>query len=309
MLEVGERPTPRPGRGQVLIEVHAAAVNPRDWLLREGRYQFRRLQPAFPLILGSDVSGVVVERGPGARRFAVGEAVFGMQTLRGGMGGYAEYVAIHEDALAAKPAGVSHADAAAVPCAGLTAWQSLHDIGRLVAGQRVTVPGASGGVGTYAVQLARLAGAEVTAVSSGANEGLARELGAAGFVDYKREAWTDRVRGQDLVLDAVGRTPFPAARAALSPGGRYVTTIPRLATLGTVVASRLARALTLGRRPSAHIVLARARGGDLARLAELLADGRLRSVIEAEIPLEEAAEAHRRSRTWHTRGKLILRVR
>jgi len=309
VLEVGERPRPEPGPGQVLIEVHAAGVNPRDWLLREGRYQFRWLLPSFPIVLGSDVSGAVAGLGPGATRFSLGEAVFGMQTALGRMGGYAEYAVIAEKALARKPPSVSHEEAAAAPCAALTAWQSLHAIGRVEPGRRVTIAGASGGVGSYAVQLARAAGARVTAVTSGANEALARELGAEAFVDYTQGPWTGRVRDQDIVLDAVGRTPFAAARSSLARGGRYVTTVPRTATFAVAAGSRLLRAATGRRRPSAHIVLVGARGADLESIATLMAEGRVRSILDGVYPLEGVREAHARSRTWRTRGKLVLRVR
>jgi len=150
VLEYGDQPRPIPRSGQVLVEVHAASVNPRDWLLREGRYVFRYLMRGFPMILGSDVSGVVVQSGPNTTRFRPGDAVFGMQTAFGRMGGYAEYIAIDEWALAAKPANVSHEEAAAVPCAALTAYGALLQVGRTTAGSRVAIIGASGGVGTYA---------------------------------------------------------------------------------------------------------------------------------------------------------------
>jgi len=309
VLEVGERPRPEPGPGQVLVEVHAAGVNPRDWLLREGRYQFRWLLPRFPIVLGSDVSGVVAGLGPGATRFSIGEAVFGMQTTLGRMGGYAEYVAMAESALARKPPSVSHQEAAAAPCAALTAWQSLHAIGRVAPGRRVTVAGASGGVGTYAFQLARAAGARITAVTSGPNVALARELGAEVVVDYTEGPWTDRVRDQDVVLDAVGRTPFAAARAALSGGGRYITTVPRAATFAAAVSTRLLWGLTGCRWPRAHVVLVRASGADLESIGALMATGGVRSVLDGVYPLEAVREAHARSRTWRTRGKLVLRVR
>ena len=309
VLVYGERPRPVPGRGQVLIEVHAASVNPRDWLLREGRYVFRRLAGGFPLILGSDVSGVVVETGPGVRRLAVGDEVFGMQTPLGRMGGYAELVAIAEKALARKPAEISHEEAAAFPCAGLTAYQSLRRIGRVGPGAKVSVLGASGGVGTYAVQFARALGAEVTAVTSHRNAELVRSLGAGTVVDYTRERFADAVRGQDLVLDAIGRDSLASCAPALAPGGRYVTTIPNLENARAALGSGALRLLSAGRAPSAHVVLARSDGRDLEAINGLLASGAVRSVIDTVFPLAETRAAHEKSRTWRTRGKLVLSVR
>ena len=165
----------------------------------DGRYVFKFALPAFPIILGSDISGEVVACGPSAARFRPGDAMFGMQPLRGGMGAYAEYIAIEEAARAAKLKAVSHAEAAAVPCAGLTAWQTVAQIGRVGPGARVTVCGASGGVGSYAVQFAKVLGAHVTAVTSGANAELASSLGANAVVDYKSEDFTRIVNSQNLV--------------------------------------------------------------------------------------------------------------
>src|SRR5262245_3184628 len=228
VLRYDELPRPVAKRGQVLVRVRAASVNPRDWIIREGRYVFKFALPAFPIILGSDISGEVVACGPSASRFRPGDAVFGMQPMRGGMGAYAEYVAIDEAALAAKPEAVSHAEAAAVPCAGLTAWQAVAYIGRVGPGAKVTICGASGGVGSYAVQFAKALGAHVTAVTSGANADLALSLGADAVVDYKSEDFTRMVNRQNLVFDAVGRYGFARCVQVLAPGGRYVSTIPAL---------------------------------------------------------------------------------
>lgn len=309
VLEEGEQPRPVPKGRQVLVEVHAASVNPRDWLLREGRYVFRYLMPGFPLILGSDVSGVVVESGPAARRFRPGDAVFGMQTPLGRMGGYAEYVAIDERALAAKPATVSHEDAAAAPCAALTAYGALLRIGRTTAGSLVTIVGASGGVGTYAVQIAKLLGATVTAVASAANADLVRSLGADRVIDYKTERFTTLLRDQDLVFDTIGRESLRTCSPVLAPRGRYITTIPGAGTFAQAAASAVRRLLRGGRARSAHTVLVRADGEDLARIASWMAEGRIRSVIDSAYPLSQVRAAHEKSRTWRSRGKLVLQVR
>lgn len=302
MLEYGEQPRPVPRPGQVLIEVHAASVNPRDWLLREGRYVFRHLMRGFPLILGSDVSGVVVETGPNTTRFRPGDAVFGMQTPFGRMGGYAEYVSIDERALAAKPANVSHEEAAAVPCAALTAYGALLRIGRTRAGSRVTIVGASGGVGTYAVQLAKALGATVVGVTSAHNASFVRSLGVDRVIDYKTERFETLVESQDLVFDTIGRESLKKCSAALAPRGRYITTIPGAATMAQAAASLLSR-------QRSHVVLVHANGNDLEQIAALMSAGKVRSVIDSVYPLSEVRAAHEKSRTWRTRGKLVLQVR
>lgn len=308
VVEVGERPRPSPRGRQVLVEVRAAGVNPRDWLIRAGRYPFQRFLPAFPLVLGSDVSGVVVDTGPRASRFQVGDAVFGMQPFGGGFGGFAELVAIDERALAVRPEALSDIEAAALPCAGLTALQSLRDLGRLGRGERVIVTGASGGVGSFGVQIAKILGVEVTAVGSGPNRELVTSLGADRFVDYGEARFEDVVTDQHLVFDAAGRSSLGRCRRVLRPGGRYVTTVPSAATIAVSTVSPLLRLLTFGRARSAHVVLVRARGDDLALLASWAAEGRLRSVVEEVFPLDEVQAAFARSKTWHTRGKLVLRI-
>ena len=308
-LRFGELSRPVPKPGQVLVEVQAASVNPRDWLLREGRYVFRHLMRGFPLVLGSDISGVVVEVGPDANRFKPGDTVFGMQTPFGRMGGYAEYIAISESALARKPEGVSHEDAAALPCAALTAYGALVRIGRLGPKSRVLIVGASGGVGSYAVQIAKALGAAVTAVTSTGNVALVHLLGADRVIDYKIERFASVIRDQDIVFDTIGKESLSSCRSVLAPGGRYVTTIPSGRTAVQSVTSQLLRLMSGGRAPSAHVVLVRARGDDLERIATLMAQGRIRSVIDSVYPLHEAKAAHEKSRSWRTRGKLVLRVR
>jgi NADPH:quinone reductase-like Zn-dependent oxidoreductase len=309
VLQFGECPRPVPKSGQVLVEVHAASVNPRDWLLREGRYVFRHLMRGFPLVLGSDVSGVVVEVGPGVTRFKPGDCVFGMQTPLGRMGGYAEYTAIAERALANKPERVSHEEAAAAPCAALTAYAALVEIGRIKSGSNVLIVGASGGVGTYAVQIAKALGATVTAVTSASNAALVQSLGADNVIDYKAERFADVIQGQDIVFDTIGKESLASCRSVLAPGGRYITTIPSGRTAAESVSSRLLRFLSGGRTPSAHVVLVQANGKQLERIATLMEQRRIRSIIDTVYPLQDTKKAHEKSRSWRTRGKLVLSVR
>lgn len=309
VLQFGERPRPVPKPDQVLIEVHAASVNPRDWLMREGRYVFRHLMRGFPLILGSDVSGVVVEVGSRVKRFQPGDRVFGMQTPLGRMGGYAEYTAISERALARKPDSVSHEEAAAAPCAALTAIRALVEIGRIGPGSQVLIVGASGGMGSYAVQIAKTLGATVTAVTSTSNAALVQSLGADKVVDYKIERFTEVIQGQDVVFDTIGKESLASCRSVLARGGCYVTTIPSGRTAAQSVISRFSRLSSGGRSPSAHVVLVQADGQQLERIATLMEQRQIHSVIDTVYPLHDARKAHERSRSWRTRGKLVLSVR
>jgi len=187
VLVYGERPKPIPKSDAVLIKVHAACVNPRDWLLREGIYFGRYVVGQFPVILGSDVSGVVESVGSKVQRFKVGDEVYAMQSHLGKMGGYAEYISVIESAVGIKPSNMTHEEAAAVPVAALTGWQALIKDAKIKKGDKVLIIGASGGVGTYGVQIAKAFGASVTGVCSTANVELVKSLGADRVIDYKKE--------------------------------------------------------------------------------------------------------------------------
>ncbi len=308
VLTYGDRPRPVPKPDEVLVEVHAAAVNPRDWLIRSGRYQFRWFLPPFPLILGSDVAGVVAEAGERARRFEPGERVYAMVPSSRGFGGYAEYAAVPESAIARLPRGMSFEQAAGVPLAGLTAWQALYDNAAMEARQKVLVIGASGGVGHYAVQIARAAECEVVGVCSTANVDMVRRLGASRVIDYKQERISEVARGFDIVYDTIGRESLATCARVLEPGGTYVTTIPGPGTLLTMMRSRLVAALSRRARRS-EVILVRSDGTDLAAMTALAEAGALETVVDSVYPLAEAAKAHDKSRTFRTRGKLILKVR
>ncbi|MEW6733919.1 MAG: NADP-dependent oxidoreductase [Acidobacteriota bacterium] len=307
-LEYGDLPEPKLAKGQVLVQVHASCVNPRDWLLREGRYIFRYIMPAFPIILGSDISGVVVDAGPGAYRFRAGDAVFGMQTAFGGMGGYAEYIAIDESALARKPSTISHEEAAGVPCAALTAYSALVRIAQVKDGSRIAIVGASGGVGTYAVQLAKALGATVSTITSTANISLMESLGADTIIDYKQQKFASILNNQDVVFDTIGRESLDKCATVLNKHGRYITTIPNLQNFCQTIISNYIRFLSLNSTRSTHIVLVPADGLALEHIAALMAKGKVHTIIDAVYPLSQVKAAHEKSRTWRTRGKIILHV-
>ncbi|MGH8529846.1 MAG: NAD(P)-dependent alcohol dehydrogenase [Nevskiales bacterium] len=308
VLQYSERPRPEPRADQVLIEVHAVAVNPRDWLLREGRYQFRHLLGGFPIIPGSDVSGVIVATGKDVQGFRQGDEVFAMQSMLGRMGGYAEYVAVKEVCLARKPNNVTHAQAAAVPCAGLTSWQALLKNGKMKQGDKVVVVGASGGVGHYAVQIARHFGAHVIGVCSTANVEFVKSLGAHEVIDYKKEKFNERLRDCDIVYDTIGRESLATCAKVLNPNGVYITTIPNGRTAVEWLTTSLRHRLSQ-RGQRASVIMCEAAGADLAEMAALMNHGKLRSQIDQTFPLKDAIEAHRKSRSFRTRGKLVLTVK
>ena len=302
VLTYGEQPTPEPRRRQVLVRVHAASINPRDWMIRSGTYVFKAMLPRLPFIPGSDVAGVVAASE--SPRFRPGDRVFAMVPSSDGFGGYAEYVAVRESALAPMPDGLPVAEAAAMPLAALTALQALRDDGRLRPGQRVVVVGAVGGVGHYGVQIARaLEAGEVVGVCSEANHDLARELGCHRVIDYRKEDYTRLLHDVDLVFDTIGRGSLGAASRVLTHRGAYVTTVPTARAILDAVRTRL---WPFGRR--CRIVLVKSKGVDLELLASWTHEGRLRSVIDRTAPLADARLLHDHSRTFRTRGKNVLMI-
>lgn len=306
VLRYGDWPDPEPGPNEVLIDVHAASVNPRDWLIREGRYFAKPILPKLPFILGSDVAGVVAAVGHQVQQFQPGDEVMAMRPSSDGFGGYAERIAVRASAVAPKPPSMSFAEAAALPLAALTSLQALRDNANLRHGQTVLVVGASGGVGTYAVQIAACLGAEVTGVCSAKNADFVRTLGAQNVIDYQTERFQDVGGSYDVVYDTIGRESLKSCRTVLKSRGVYVTTVPNVANALASARSRLLGWL-LGQR--SRMVLVRSSSTDLELLSGWIEEKRLKSVIDLQVPLAEAARAHDHSRTFRTRGKNILLVR
>lgn len=308
VLEMRDVPLPAIGPGQVLLKVHSSSVNAREWHLMNGKpYVFRAafgFSPKTP-VLGADVSGVVVSAGPEVSRFRPGDEVFGEI----GDGSYAEYVAANEVDLTLKPGGVTFAEAAAIPTAGLTALQGLRDVAGVEPGQRVLINGASGGVGTYAIQVAKALGAHVTAVVSARNVDQAVELGADVVVDYEREDITDIEESVDVFFDGPGNLSLRDVKRMLAPGGIYVMvggakhdwTGPLFKLL------RGAAYFAIGDKRHATVNV-KSRSDDLATLAEMLESGQVRSVIEDSFPLAEVAIPLDRQGAFHARGKTVVDV-
>jgi NADPH:quinone reductase-like Zn-dependent oxidoreductase len=299
--------TPKAARGEVLIRVHAAGVNPIDWKIRRGLFRpVLWLKP--PIVLGCDVAGVVEETGSGVTRFRPGDPVFALLTPgRHGPGGYAEFAVAPESAVARKPVSLNFEEAASLPVAALTALQSLRDLDRLPAGGSVLINGASGGVGSFAVMIARALGAaRVAGVCGPANVGFVRGLGADLVIDYTQADWTRQPGRYDVILDAVAMSSYRACRRLLGPRGVYVTTLPLPGAVFWWAVLPVAGLLGVRRRT--RIVLARGRSADLELLGRMSDQGQLRPVLDRVLPLDQARAAHDYSETERARGKIVLRV-
>ena len=293
---------------QVLVRVHASSVNPVEWYGSQGPI-FARIgsglrKPKSPTI-GADLAGRVEAVGRDVTEFGTGDEVFGTSGAS-----WAEYAPARAERLARKPANVSFEEAAAVPIAGLTALQALRDHGRVQSGEKVLINGASGGVGTYAVQLAKSFGAEVTAVCSTRNVDLVRSLGADHVVDYTQEDFTRRAARHDVMLDIAGSRSFLAFRRALTRDARVVSVGAPMSNKGLGPLPHIAgnRILSIGRSQTVKFFIAKITAEDLAYLGELLEAGTVKSVIDKTYPLSEAADALRYLGTRHARGKVVLTV-
>ena len=306
VLKCEEVQKPTATDDEVLIKVHAASVNPLDWHTLRADPFFIRLMGDGLLkpknkILGVDVAGQVEAVGRNVKEFRPGDAVFGTSKY----GGFAEYVCAREDRLALKPPSTTFEEAAAVPVAAISALQGLRDKGRIQSGQKVLINGASGGVGTFAVQIAKAFEAEVTGVCSTRNLDMVRSIGADHVIDYTREDFTKSGQRYDLILDAAAYRPVSDYRRALSPEGIYVL-------IGGSVA-RLFQVLLLGpwfsmTGKKLGFMMARMNKKDLVFLKELLEAGKVVPVIDRRYPLSEVADALRYLEEGHARGKVIITV-
>jgi NADPH:quinone reductase-like Zn-dependent oxidoreductase len=317
VLRYEEAPLPELKPGEVLVRVHAVGINPPDWYLREGYKDLPpEWQPAvsFPLILGSDMSGVVEAVATDVQGFSIGDEVFGMVRFpsMGESAAYAEYVTAPASDLALKPAGIDHVHAAGAPMAGLTGWQFLIELGHNEAnpfqpeshrplplnGKTVLVNGAAGGVGHLAVQLAKWKGAHVIAVASGKHESFLRELGADEFIDYTKSPPEDIAHDVDLVLDTLGG----------STTGRFLRTLKRGGALFPVFIgfSDAEEAAKLG--VTVSMTQVRSNGPQLVELGRLLDTGTVRVAIDSTFPLADARKAHERAARGHIQGKIVLTV-
>lgn len=294
VLKLEDAPKPAPAAGEVLVKVHAASVNPVDWKMRAGK--FARGAAKFPVIPGFDVSGVVESVGDGVTSFKAGDEVYGYLSLGRG-GAYAQYVAAPASEFAAKPKTIDHAHAAAVPLAALTAWQAMFDTAKLQPGQTVLIHAAAGGVGHFAVQLAKAKGARVIATASAANAEFLKELGADVVIDYKVTKFEDVAKDVDVVLDSIGGDTLERSYGVVKTGGFIVSIVAQPS-----VEKLAARGL------KGTVMLVKPNGAQLAEIGALIDAAKVKPHVSAQLPLEDAAKAHEMSETGRTRGKIVLVV-
>lgn len=291
VLVLDKVPRPHPGNGQVLIHLKASGVNPADWKYRLGMFK-ERVPLQFPWIPGLEGAGTVEAVGTGVTKFRPGQEVYGAI-----LASYAEYALAKETDIQLKPSGISFEEAATVPVGALTAWGAVIDTAKVEAGQKVLVQGAAGGVGGYAVQLARWKGAHVTGTSSAANVDFVRSLGAETAIDYSVTPFEKLVDDFDVVIDTVGGADLvQRSIRVLHPGGIYVTVAGMLpADAGKAEGVRATRA---GRAPSETLSI----------ISELLASKQIRPLVGKIFALADASQAQRLSETGHGRGRILLRI-
>jgi NADPH:quinone reductase-like Zn-dependent oxidoreductase len=296
VLRYEDAPRPTVKTGQVLIRIHAAGVSPLDWRVRSGSLK-EFIPHKLPLIPGWELSGVVEQLGPGTVRFKRGDEVFGIADVSRN-GAYADYIAVPEASVALKPESLYHIYAAATPLSALTAWQSLFDLGQLNPGQRVLIHGSRGGMGHFAVQLAKWKGAYVIATASILNQELLRKLGADETIDYVNQQFEDVSGKVDLVLDTVGGETQERSWSLLKKNGALISAAqpPSKRKVGQFQA----RGLMCSVRPNRI---------QLSEIAKLIDSGKIRPIIDRVLPLREAKRAHELSEQHHARGKIVLRVK
>jgi NADPH:quinone reductase-like Zn-dependent oxidoreductase len=318
-LSLREAPDPIAGPGDVVVAIAATSVNPLDLKLADGVFK-AILRYRMPLILGNDLAGTVISVGPGVNRFTVGDEVFARPD-KDRIGTFAQRIAVAEGDLAAKPVSVDMMAAAALPLVTLTAWQALVERAQVKADQRILIHAGSGGVGTVAIQLAKHLGAFVATTVGPDNVGLARDLGADDVVDYRAQAFEERLSGYDVVLHSLGPDVLEKSLRVLKPGGKLISLtgppdpdFARQIGAGWLVrqflnlASLKVRREARKRRVDYSFLFTRADGGQLAEIAKLVDAGVIRPFVDSEFPFERTPEAVDRVASGHARGKVVIRV-
>ena len=293
VLKFEQVPRPELKENEALVRVIASGVNPADPLTLSGKYA-REFGTHLPLIPGYGIAGVVEKTGAKITKLKVGEVVYGYPTFGGG---WAEYVNVTEGEVAAKPASLSFTEAAAVPMGALTAWQALIDVAQLHSGQTILIHGGSGGVGSFAVQIAKARGARIIATASTANQDLIKQLGADVAIDYTKIKFEDVAKDVDAVLDPVGKETLARSYGVVKKGGIVMSLVARPDPVE--LEKRGIRGAAISAHPDAE---------DLAEIARLIDAGKIKPVVTQVLPLSEAIAAQQQAATHHTRGKIVLRV-
>lgn len=319
-LQLAEVPEPKLGEQDVLVQIHAASINPLDLKIRSGALK-RILPLRLPLVLGNDLAGVVTRVGAKVQRFKPGDEVYARTDTRR-IGTFAEFIAVAESNLALKPASLSMEEAASIPLVGLTAWQALVEKGNLRKGQKVFIHAGSGGVGTLAIQLAKHLGAHVATTTSSANIALVKSLGADIVIDYKKDDFAKTLRDYDLVLHSLGAEELEKSLSVLRPGGQLITLsgppdpefardagMPKLLQLIVGLLSRRIRKRARQRQVSYAFLFMRGSGEQLTTLGELIDSGVIRPVIDKVFPFEATDQALAYVDSGRAKGKVVVKVR
>jgi len=305
VLQVGEQPTPVIGKDEVLIENYATSVNPRDCLIRAGRYQLQFKVPGFPLILGSDCAGVIVKKGSEVTNFNVGDRVYGFKNPSHGLATYAQYVSINKNLIALSPIGMDLENVAGTPLCSLTAWQALVDKAGLKPKQRVLILGASGGVGTYALQIAKAKNAFVDATCSKKNIDYVKSLGANQVYDYSSNPLKELPGYYDIIFDTIGSSEPSKCAHLMRSGGTFITTVPAPKLIFKSIISGLMSSVHIP-HVKTRVVMVKPKAKQLSEITKLIEEGKVIPQIDSRYEMADAQLAHVRSQSKRGKGKIII---
>ncbi|MES5893280.1 zinc-binding dehydrogenase [Bacillus cereus group sp. RP43] len=313
-------PTPEINEYEVLAEIHAASINPIDFKIRDGKVKLL-LKYKMPLILGNDFSGVIVKVGTKVTQFKVGDEIYA-RPRKNKIGTFAEYIAIHEDDIALKPKNLTFEEAASIPLIGLTSYQALHDIMQLQKGQKILIHAGSGGVGTFAIQLAKIMGATVATTASEAGENLVKSLGADEIINYKKEQFEDILKNYDAVFDTLGGTTLEKSFDIIKSEGNIVSVsgMPNarfgkefgsgfFKTLLFSLASKKLTTLEKKHNAQYSFLFMKPSGDQLRIIANYIEAGKIKPVIDRVFPFEDAQKAMEYSEAGRAKGKIIVKIK
>ncbi|MED1557277.1 NADP-dependent oxidoreductase [Bacillus paramycoides] len=319
-MRMTELPTPEINEYEVLAEIHVASINPIDFKIRDGKVKML-LKYKMPLTLGNDFSGVIVKVGAKVNRFKVGDEIYA-RPRKDKIGTFAEYIAIHEDDIALKPKNLSFEEAASIPLVGLTSYQALHDIMHLQKGQKILIHAGSGGVGTFAIQLAKIMGATVATTASEAGANLVKSLGADKIINYKTEQFEDILKNYDAVFDTIGGTTLEKSFDIIKSGGKIVSVsgIPNarfgkefgsgfFKTLLFSLASKKLTTLEKKHNAQYSFLFMKPSGDQLRIIANYIESGKIKPVIDRVFPFEDAQKAMEYSESGRAKGKIIVKIK
>ncbi|HDR7711968.1 NADP-dependent oxidoreductase [Bacillus cereus] len=319
-MRMAKVPTPEINEYEVLAEIHAASINPIDFKIRDGKVKML-LKYEMPLILGNDFAGVITKVGSKVTRFKVGDEIYA-RPRKNKIGTFAEYIAIHEDDIALKPKNLSFEEAASIPLVGLTSYQALHDIMQLQKGQKILIHAGSGGVGTFAIQLAKIMGAIVTTTASEAGANLVTSLGADEIINYKTEKFEDILKNYDAVFDTIGGATLEKSFNIIKRGGNIVSVsgMPNarfgkefgsgfFKTLLFSLASKKLTALEKKHNAQYSFLFMKPSGDQLRTIASYIEAGQIKPVIDRVFPFEDAQKAMEYSESGRAKGKIIVKIK